>query len=149
MKAGQERFAPLVRSYYRAAAAAVLVYDITRRETFKHLALWLKEAWQHGSRSMVVILVGNKSDLKRMRAVSTEEGQQFAKENGLIFLETSAKTAEHVNEAFIYTAEKICRKIQEHEIMANQPGSGIVEETNETTLPKDMSYYPASRRCCS
>ncbi|MCO5583030.1 hypothetical protein L7F22_036936 [Adiantum nelumboides] len=115
--AGQERFASLVKSYYRGAAAAVLVYDITRRETFNHLASWLKDAWEHGSRSMVVVLVGNKSDLERMRAVSTEEGEQFAKQNGLIFLEASAKTAEHVNEAFIYTAEKIHRKIQSHEIV--------------------------------
>ncbi|MCO5570955.1 hypothetical protein L7F22_024685 [Adiantum nelumboides] len=149
-KAGQERFASLVKSYYRGAAAAVLVYDITRRETFNHLASWLKDAWQHGSRSMVVVLVGNKSDLERMRAVSTEEGEQFAKQNGLIFLEASAKTAEHVNEAFIYTAEKIHHKIQSHEIVvADQPGCGIAENPIYETIPsKNLSYYP-SRRCCS
>jgi len=66
-------------------------------------------------------LIGNKSDLEHKRAVSTEEGSQFAKENGLIFLETSAKTAENVEEAFISTAKKIYEKIQK----------GVFDVTNE------------------
>ncbi|KAL6054604.1 Ras-related protein Rab-2-B [Balamuthia mandrillaris] len=89
--AGQESFRSITRSYYRGAAGALLVYDITRRETFNHLSCWLEDAREHASSSMIIILVANKSDLEHQRVVSTEEGRQFAQENGLIFLETSAK----------------------------------------------------------
>ena len=101
--AGQESFRSITRSYYRGAAGALLVYDITRRETFDHLASWLEDARLHANPSMTVMLVGNKSDLSHRRAVSVEEGQEFARENGLLFLETSAKTSLNVDEAFVDT----------------------------------------------
>jgi len=110
--AGQESFRSITRSYYRGAAGALLVYDITRRETFNHLARWLEEARQNAHQNMVIMLIGNKSDLEHRRQVSHEEGAKFAKENGLIFLETSAKTAANVEEAFIHTAQKIYEHIQ-------------------------------------
>merc|ERR1711998_623782 len=99
--AGQESFRSITRSYYRGAAGALLVYDITRRDTFNHLTTWLDDARQHSSSNMVIMLIGNKSDLTHRRAVSTEEGEAFAEKNGLTFLETSAKTAENVEAAFI------------------------------------------------
>jgi Ras-related protein Rab-2A len=105
--AGQESFRSITRSYYRGAAGALLVYDITRRETFNHLTRWLEEARQNANGSMVIMLVGNKGDLDHRRQVSKEEGEKFAQENGLIFVETSAKTAANVEEAFIQTATKI------------------------------------------
>jgi GTPase SAR1 family protein len=74
------------------------VYDITRRETFNHLTRWLEEARQNSNSNMAIMLIGNKSDLEHRRAVSFKEGEQFAKENGLIFLETSAKTAANVED---------------------------------------------------
>ncbi|CAN6457411.1 unnamed protein product [Victoria cruziana] len=89
--AGQESFRSITRSYYRGAAGAVLVYDITR--DLNHLASWLEDARQHANANMVIMLIGNKCDLAHRRAVSTEEGEQFAKEHGLIFMEASAKTA--------------------------------------------------------
>jgi Ras-related protein Rab-2A len=97
-QAGQESFRSITRSYYRGAAGALLVYDITRRETFNHLASWLEDARQHANANMTIMLVGNKSDLSHRRAVSYEEGEQFAKEHGLIFMEASAKTAQNVEE---------------------------------------------------
>lgn len=63
-QAGQESFRSITRSYYRGAAGALLVYDITRRETFNHLARWLEEARQNASSNMVIMLIGNKSDLE-------------------------------------------------------------------------------------
>ncbi|KAG1703867.1 Ras- protein Rab-2A, variant 2 [Phytophthora capsici] len=96
--AGQESFRSITRSYYRGAAGALLVYDITRRETFNHLTRWLEEARQNSNSNMAIMLIGNKSDLEHRRAVSFKEGEQFAKENGLIFLETSAKTAANVED---------------------------------------------------
>ncbi|CAN6457408.1 unnamed protein product [Victoria cruziana] len=120
--AGQESFRSITRSYYRGAAGALLVYDITRRETFNHLASWLEDARQHANANMTIMLIGNKCDLAHRRAVSTEEGEQFAKEHGLIFMEASAKTAQNVEEAFISTAATIYKKIQE----------GVFDVSNES-----------------
>ncbi|CAM9161161.1 unnamed protein product [Chrysoparadoxa australica] len=119
--AGQESFRSITRSYYRGAAGALLVYDITRRDTFNHLTRWLEEARQNSNTNMVIMLIGNKSDLEHRRAVSTKEGEQFAAENGLVFLETSAKTAANVEAAFIQTAEQIYENIV----------SGVYDPTNE------------------
>lgn len=123
--AGQESFRSITRSYYRGAAGALLVYDITRRETFNHLASWLEDAKQHANPNMTIMLIGNKSDLAHRRAVSKEEGEQFAKENGLLFLEASARTAQNVEEAFIKTAAKILQKIQEGVFDVSNESSGI------------------------
>lgn len=112
-QAGQESFRSITRSYYRGAAGALLVYDITRRDTFNHLTTWLEDARQHSNSNMVIMLIGNKSDLESRREVKKEEGEAFAREHGLIFMETSAKTASNVEEAFINTAKEIYEKIQE------------------------------------
>jgi Ras-related protein Rab-2A len=69
---------------------------IFRRETLNHLATWLKEERQHASANVITVLIGNKCDLSNRRVVTYEEGQQFAIEHGLLFIETSAKTAENV-----------------------------------------------------
>ncbi|XP_028158127.1 ras-related protein Rab-2A [Ostrinia furnacalis] len=111
--AGQEAFRSITRSYYRGAAGALLVYDITRRDTFNHLTTWLEDARQHSNSNMVIMLIGNKSDLESRREVKKEEGEAFAREHGLVFMETSAKTAANVEEAFINTAKEIYEKIQE------------------------------------
>ena len=123
--AGQESFRSITRSYYRGAAGALLVYDITRRDTFKHLSRWLEEARQHSQSNMVIMLIGNKNDLEHRRAVSTEEGRAFAEQNGLIFLETSAKTAFNVENAFVNTAEKIHDNILSGAIDVSNESHGI------------------------
>jgi len=105
--AGQEKFRSITRSYYRGAAGALLVYDITRRETFEHLSNWIEDCKKYSSQNIVVMLIGNKSDLESSRQVTTAEGQSFAEKHGLYFKETSAKTAENVDEAFIKTAQEI------------------------------------------
>ena len=125
MQAGQESFRSITRSYYRDAAGALLVYDITRRESFNHLTRWLEEARQNGNPNMTIMLIGNKRDLEHRRAVSTKEGEVFAAENGLVFLETSAKTAANVEAAFIKTAENIYSKIQEGLYDPSREGNGV------------------------
>lgn len=110
--AGQEAFRSITRAYYRGATGALLVYDIGRRITFEHLAQWLTDARQNAQQNMVIILIGNKADLDH-REVAYEEGEWFAKQNGLFFLETSAKTGSNVEAAFLETARQIHQNLQE------------------------------------
>lgn len=111
--AGQESFRSITRSYYRGATGALLVYDVTRRETFEHVTSWLNDAKENSNMNMTILLIGNKTDLAEKREVSTEEGKQFAAANGLAFIETSAKTNANVDAAFTTTAEAIYKKIQD------------------------------------
>jgi Ras family len=105
------QFRSITRSYYRGAAGALLVYDVTRRETFEHVLSWLEDCRSHSSTDMVIMLVGNKCDLDHRREVPREEGEAFAKEHGLLFVETSAKEAINVQEAFVNTAHAIYAKV--------------------------------------
>ncbi|GMH32200.1 hypothetical protein BSKO_00034 [Bryopsis sp. KO-2023] len=150
--AGQESFRSITRSYYRGAAGALLVYDITRRETFKHLASWLEDARQHANPNMTIMLIGNKCDLESRRAVTKAEGEQFAKEHGLIFLETSAKTAVNVEDAFINTAQKIYEKIEHGVFDVSNESYGIkvgygAGGGGQTVVPGQGSSQKASG-CC-
>jgi Ras-related protein Rab-2A len=101
------------------------VYDITRRETFKHLKQWLDEAKQNSNPDMVIMLIGNKIDLDARRAVSTKEGEDFAKNNGLFFMETSAKSAENIEKAFVVTAQKVYDNIANGVFDAKNEAHGI------------------------
>uniref|UniRef100_A0A7S3DPV0 Uncharacterized protein n=1 Tax=Entomoneis paludosa TaxID=265537 RepID=A0A7S3DPV0_9STRA len=148
--AGQESFRSITRSYYRGAAGALLVYDITRRDTFQHLGRWLEEAKQHAQPNMVILLIGNKNDLEHRRAVSTEEGKAFADANGLLFMETSAKTAYNVEQAFLKTAEEIHSKIQSGEIDVSNESHGIKVGMAASNINVGGSNEPKARQnsCC-
>ncbi|WVZ55575.1 hypothetical protein U9M48_006216, partial [Paspalum notatum var. saurae] len=107
---GQELHRSISRVFYRGAAAAILVYDITRRDTFDDAALWLKDAMESAPPNLTKVLVGNKCDLSDRRAVSYEEGESFAKTHGLFFMESSAKTAQN---PFIEAARTVSKKIED------------------------------------
>ncbi|VVB18105.1 unnamed protein product [Arabis nemorensis] len=98
--AGQERYRAVTSAYYRGAVGAMLVYDITRRQTFDHIPRWLEELRAHADKNIVIILIGNKSDLEDQRAIPTEDAKEFAEKEGLFFLETSAFNATNVESAF-------------------------------------------------
>jgi len=150
--AGQEAFRSITRSYYRGAAGALLVYDITRRDTFNHLTTWLEDARQHSNSNMVIMLIGNKSDLEARRDVKKEEGEAFAREHGLIFMETSAKTAANVEEAFINTAREIYDKIQEGVFDINNEANGIKigpqHSPANPNMPSGSQGGSGSGGCC-
>lgn len=120
----QERFRSVTKSYYRGAAGALMVYDITRRQTFTHLGTWLTDCRHLTNPNTVIMLIGNKLD-KQEREVSYEEASRFAEENGLIYIETSAKTGEGVEDAFLTTARKIFENIETGVLDPNSVESGI------------------------
>ncbi|XP_015571670.1 ras-related protein RHN1 isoform X2 [Ricinus communis] len=107
--AGQERYHSLAPMYYRGAAAAVVVYDITSTDSFERAKRWVLELQRQGNPNLIMFLAANKVDLGDKRKVASEEGEQYAKENGLVFLETSAKTAQNVNELFYEIAKKLAK----------------------------------------
>jgi Ras-related protein Rab-11A len=94
------RFGADVGRYYRGAVGALLVYDISKHVTYENVVRWLKELRDHADSNIVIMLVGNKSDLRHLRAVPTDEAKAFAAENGLSFIETSALDASNVELAF-------------------------------------------------
>lgn len=98
--AGQERFRSLIPSYIRDSSVAVVVYDITKRATFLNTSKWIEDVRSERGDDVIVILVGNKSDKSEERQVSTDEGEQHAKQEGVIFIETSAKLGYNIKNLF-------------------------------------------------
>ncbi|XP_008799023.2 ras-related protein RHN1-like [Phoenix dactylifera] len=107
--AGQERYHSLAPMYYRGAAAAVVVYDISSADSFARAKKWVQELQRQGNPHLVMVLVANKADLETKRQVDNEEGELYAQENGLFFIETSAKTAQNVNELFYEIAKRLVK----------------------------------------
>jgi len=105
--AGQERYRAITSAYYRGAVGALLVYDIAKHITYENVERWLKELRDHADANIVIMLVGNKSDLRHLRAVPTEEAKAFAEKHGLSFIETSALDSTNVEVAFRNILEEI------------------------------------------
>lgn len=110
--AGQERYHSLAPMYYRGAQAAIVVYDITNKETFHKAQTWIKELQRQASPNIVIALAGNKLDLASKRAVSYEDAKAYADECSLLFMETSAKTAANVMDIFTSIAKKLPKSEQ-------------------------------------
>jgi small GTP-binding protein len=105
--AGQERFRAVTRSYYRGAAGAIIVYDISNRESFSHVQQWLNDAQQLAGEHICMMVVGNKADLQGEREVTFLEASRVAQEAEVLFLETSALTGEGVEDIFMRVARGI------------------------------------------
>eukprot|EP01111_Echinosteliopsis_oligospora_P005591 TRINITY_DN1904_c0_g1_i1.p1 TRINITY_DN1904_c0_g1~~TRINITY_DN1904_c0_g1_i1.p1 ORF type:complete len:219 (+),score=44.46 TRINITY_DN1904_c0_g1_i1:92-748(+) len=98
--AGQERYRAITSAYYRGAVGALLVYDISKHATFKNVERWLQELRENADRNIVIMLVGNKSDLRHLREVPTDEAKEFSEKNKLSFIETSALDSSNVESVF-------------------------------------------------
>lgn len=124
--AGQERFRTITSSYYRGAHGIIIVYDITDRQTFSSVAQWTQEIERYACEYVNKLVVGNKYDLEERRQVPTEEGEQYSKQIGAPFLETSAKNAMQVEQAFMTLASCIKNR------MVN---SATTETRNDNVTP--------------
>mmetsp|Transcript_39568 Transcript_39568/g.99753 ORF Transcript_39568/g.99753 Transcript_39568/m.99753 type:complete len:246 (-) Transcript_39568:49-786(-) len=105
--AGQERYNAVTKAYFRGAVGGLIVYDTTKANTFRNVERWLKEVRDNCSPDIVLMLVGNKIDLKELREVSAEQGVEKAQEHHISFMETSAKDATNVEKAFTTLLKEI------------------------------------------
>ncbi|CAH2067106.1 unnamed protein product [Thlaspi arvense] len=160
--AGQERFRAITSSYYRGALGALLIYDITRRTTFENIKKWLFELRDFANPDTVVVLVGNKSDLRQSREVEEDEGKALAESEGLCFLETSAFENVNVEEAFLVMIGRIHEVVSQRIALDNKSngvatahvnGNGTVlpvgkEIVNIHEVTATQTSSPSSSICC-
>jgi len=119
--AGQERFRTITSSYYRGAHGIIVVYDVTDQESFNNVKQWLQEIDRYASENVNKLLVGNKCDLTNKKVVDYTSAKEYADQLGIPFLETSAKNATNVEQAFMTMAAEIKNRVGP--AAANQTGS--------------------------
>ncbi|XP_060081059.1 ras-related protein Rab-22A-like [Ylistrum balloti] len=117
--AGQEKYRALAPMYYRGSAAAIVVYDITREQTFRAVKEWISELRKNASSDIVLAIAGNKCDLEDLREVSFKDVEEYARQRNAIFIETSALTAVNVPELFIKIARQLPPEDMTHSRMNN------------------------------
>ncbi|GAB4848747.1 Ras- protein Rab11D [Ancistrocladus abbreviatus] len=151
--AGQERYRAVTSAYYRGAVGALLVYDITKRQTFEHIPRWLEELRGHADKNIVIMLIGNKTDLEDQRVVSTEDATEFAQKEGLFFLETSALESTNVETAFVTVLTEIFNIVNKKTLVAGDDqsnGNPASLTGQKIVVPGPAQVIPAkSRMCCT
>lgn len=145
--AGQERYRAITSAYYRGALGALLVYDVTKPITFDNVSRWLKELRDHADSNIVIMLIGNKTDLKHLRAVATEDAQGYAEREGLSYIETSALEATNVEKAFQMILSEIHRIISKKTLASSDSGVGTIKEG--TTLDVGAEDGNTKKACCT
>lgn len=145
--AGQERYRAITSAYYRGAVGALLVYDITKMQTFDNVQRWLRELRDHADSNIVIMLAGNKTDLNHLRAVSTENAQALAERERLSFLETSALEAVNVERAFQTILLDIYEIVSKKALAAQEAAasSGLLQGTAINVGNQSNEKKP----CCS
>lgn len=150
--AGQESFKSITRAYYRAAAVALIVYDITSRDSFEAITSWLEECRVNGNPEMTLVLVGNKTDLAAQRQVSFSEGEAFAGRSNMLFFEVSAKMDAKIGELFTRSANIVSGKIMKGTIDPKNESFGVklgtLFNTNEANLARLRAKTQEQKKCC-
>jgi small GTP-binding protein len=111
--AGQENFRSITRAYYKNSVCALVVYDISSRDSFNNVTTWIEDCKNQSPKTIFMVLVGNKCDLNDKRQVTAEEGKELADKNDMMFFETSAKDGINVDEIFLNSANEISKKIEQ------------------------------------
>jgi len=156
--AGQERYRSIASSYYRGAVGALLVYDVTDRNSFNHVPMWLKEVEENAEKDCLIMLVGNKTDLNDQRTVFVRDGRAFARKNGLAFIETSALDSTGVDTAFQRILQEIYKTQTKKQLKnVNRANDGGGEQFHagrgqsislQTTNVEPEAMQPQKEGCC-
>lgn len=145
--AGLERYRAITSAYYRGAVGALLVYDITKHQSYESVDRWLKELYDHADASILVMLVGNKSDLKdEAREVPTEEAKMYADSNGLLFMETSALDSTNVELSFETILRDIYKKVLKSK--GGTPKENTVVLSNDASSESQAQDAESKKSCC-
>lgn len=140
--AGQERYRAITSAYYRGAVGALLVYDVTKKETFADVEKWLTELRDHADSKIVIMLTGNKCDLQHLRSVSIQDAEIYAAKEDLLFLETSALNSVNIDTAFQKVLSVIHERSQTLEpIQQKQISENLVEIEKSKAVVRE--------KCCS
>ena len=153
---GEEKMFSLTSQYYKNSCGVLLVFDVTRKETFDHLKIWLQKINDNAHPSCRKILIGNKVDLEFQRVISKSEAESLAKQNGMIYVETSAKTSKNVYEVFNNLALTVFNDIKAGKIEVDEDGRWGVKRGDLLNAGLGSSFQlttqkreePKSSKCC-
>jgi Ras-related protein Rab-6A len=145
--AGQERFRSLIPSYIRDSSVAVVVYDISNAKSFQNTRKWIDDVRGERGSDVIIVLVGNKTDLSDKREVTTAQGEEEAKKNGLMFIETSAKVGHNVKQLFRRIAQALPGmegEANRGESQSSSPGPsfGFLRQFTDRTTVIDVNIQP-------
>ena len=134
--AGQEQFKSIVRGYYKDSAVALVVYDITNKDSFQNIQNWITDCQNLAPSSILIILIGNKSDLEDERKILKERGENLANEYNMTFFETSALNGSGIKEAFQKCIETIDNRIKEgfYNLDSDKNGIKVIKNDNGNSL---------------
>ena len=150
--AGQENFRSITRAYYKNSVCALIVYDISSRDSFNNINTWVEDCKNQSPKTVFLVLVGNKSDLSDKRQVTFEEGQELANRFDMMFFETSAKDGINVDEIFVKSAKEISNKIDSGYYDLDNDTCGIkkgANRQNQINLGNGGANEEGSNKCCS
>ena len=148
--AGMENFKSITRSYYKNSICALIVYDISNKDSFKNVLNWIEDCKVFSPKNILLVLIGNKCDLEEKRQVSIEEGKKVAEENDMIFFETSAKDNINIDEVFLKSSQKILENIknnvyeEEEDLITYKQNYNTKLNNNESIFKNWYENY-----CCS
>ena len=148
--AGQERYRAITSAYYRGAVGALLVYDICKAVSFENVDKWLKELKDHADSQTVVMLTGNKCDLKHLRAVKTDDAASYSQKNNLAFIETSALEGSGVEKAFEIILNEIYQ-LTIRNVIGNKRNQPSIGPSRRIDLSEDKvtgPQTPTDQTCC-
>ncbi|XP_034294114.1 ras-related protein ORAB-1-like [Pantherophis guttatus] len=146
--AGQERFRTITSSYYRGAHGIIIVYDVTDQDSFNNMHLWLEEITRYASENVNKLIVGNKSDLSSKKAVDYTTAKEYADSLAVPFLETSAKNATNVEQAFLTMAAEIKNRVSSGPTQNDSHKSAVHIQSGPLRQDGAGAGEDGGRGCC-
>ena len=144
--AGQEKYKAITGAYYKGSKGALVIYDITRKDTFSNIDKWVNDLKTTGDPKITIIIIGNKNDLADRRQVTKEEGEERAKSFGCAFLETSAFSGDNIDKAFDIMVKEIYEKFSSDTGGDEQLSPG--EKVEDIKLDKEKASDKKKKKCC-